>query len=398
MPPQTLTTWWEESSDIDFDPVYQRSGHIWPIKMKQDLVDTVLNGFDIPKLYVANFTLLDSPLNQGGKKYAVIDGKQRLNALFGFFAGEYALPKTFTYYEDTALELGGLSYKDLVNNYPRIARRFDNYPLTVVHVVTDDESKINELFLRLNASKPLTGAEVRNAMRGEVPAIIRDLVAHPFWSKIRFNTLRGQDKNAAAKLLLIEHTGTFVDTKKTQLDDLVRRANEAAETAARADGGATSIADVEDIERSTEEVLPESEEEAESLISDDLVEKVAETDHPDIGRSAMRVKRELDKLSNIFIERDSLLAQQAQLPVIYWLVREIKLDRVAKVRPFLQKFDLDRQENRRRDIGDPSRDLTLVDFEMLTRSSNDQGSIRGRYGILRRRFDAFTNWTSEQNG
>lgn len=398
MPSQTLTTWWEEREDIDFEPVYQRKGHIWPLTMKQDLVDTVLNGFDIPKLYVANFTLLNSPLNQSGKKYAVIDGKQRLLALFGFFAGEYTLPKTFTYYDNPSFELGGLSYKDLVNNYPRVARRFDNYPLTVVHVVTDDEAKINELFLRLNASKPLTGAEIRNAMLGEVPTVIRELVEHPFWTRIKFNTLRGQDKNTAAKLLLIEHTGAFVDTKKTQLDNLVRAANESAEAAARASGGVDSIANDEAIERSTEEALPESAEQAEALITADLVDKAEETEDPDFRRSAERVKAELDKMAGIFIDKDPLLVQQAQIPVIYWLVREIEPSRLAKVRPFLQKFDQDRQANKRREIQDPNRDSTLIDFEMLTRSSNDQGSIRGRYGILRRRFDLFTGWTSDESG
>lgn len=396
MPSQTLTTWWEERSDIDFEPVYQRKGHIWPLKMKQDLVDTVLNGFDIPKLYVANFTLLNSPLNQSGKKYAVIDGKQRLLALFGFFGDEFALPDTFTYYDNPSLALGGLAYKDLLKNYPRVARRFDNYPLTVVHVVTDDEAKINELFLRLNASKPLTGAEIRNAMLGEVPTVIRELVQHPFWDKIAFNTMRGQDKNTAAKLLLIEHTGTFVDTKKTQLDSLVRAAKESAESAALAAGGMGSIADDEAIARSTEEALPESVDEAEALITEDLVDKAEETEYPDVRRSAERVKVELDKMVNIFIDRDQLLVQQAQIPVVYWLVREIEPSRLPKVRLFLQKFDQDRQANKRREIEDPDRDRTLIDFEMLARSSNDQASIRGRYGILRRRFDLFTGWTSDQ--
>lgn len=389
MPAQTLATWWEERSEIEFEPVYQRKGHIWPLKMKQDLVDTVLNGFDIPKLYVANFTLLNSTLNQTGKKFAVIDGKQRLMALFDFFAGNYTLPNTITYYDDPSIDLRGLAYKDLVNNYPRIARRFDNYPLTVVHVVTDDEAKINELFLRLNASKPLTGAEIRNAMLGEVPAAIRELVAHSFWRKIKFNVLRGQDKNTAAKLLLIEHTGTFVDTKKTQLDKLVLEAHENADATARAAGGADSFADDEAFERSTDEVLPESADEAEVMIAEDLVEKAEETEDANITRSAKRVKDELDKLTEIFIDRDPLLSQPSQIPVIYWLVREIPSNLLTRVRPFLQQFDQDRQANKRRDIDNPDRDMTLVDFEMLARSSNDQGSIRGRHGILRRRFYSY---------
>lgn len=395
MPTQTLTTWWEESSDIDMEPVYQRKGHVWSLSMKQNLVDTVLNGFDIPKFYMANFILLNSELNQSGKKFAVIDGKQRLLALFGFFAGEFTLSHTFVYNDDTSLELGGLAYKDLVNNYPRIARKFDNHHLAVVHIVTDDEAKINELFLRLNASKPLTGAEIRNAMQGEVPVAIRSLVSHPFWTKIRFSTLRGQDKNTAAKLLLIEHAGTFTDTKKTQLDLLVQAANEKTESAARAAGGADTFADEEDLERSASEVLPASPIDAENLIAEDLIEKFEETTDTDIARSTARVVGILDKMNSIFIDRDPLLASQAQIPIIYWLVREVDSDRLRKVRPFLEKFEGDRQANKRRELNDSQRDLALVDYEMLARSSNDQGSIRGRYGILRRRFDLYTGDKSD---
>lgn len=391
LPPQTLTTWWEERSDIDFEPTYQRKGHVWPLKMKQNLVDTVLNGFDIPKLYVANFTLLNSPLNKNHKKYAVIDGKQRLLALFGFFSGDYALPDTFTYDEDLALKLGGFSYKDLVSNFPRIARRFDNYPLSVVHVVTDDETKINELFVRLNASRPLTGAEVRNAMLGDVPKVIRELMTHPFWTKIKFNTLRGQDKNTAAKLLLLEHTGTFVDTKKSQLDELVRQANEKAQGEALAADGVGAIADDEAIERSTENAFPESIEERERLITADFVDKAEESEDPDVHRSAQRVQAVLGKMVDIFNDKDSLLTQQAQVPVIYWLVREIEPSHLPKVRPFLIEFERVRQANKKRAIDDGDYDRTLSDFEMLARSSNDKGSIRGRYAILRHRFDIFVS-------
>ena len=57
---------------------------------------------------------------------------------------------------------------------------------------------------------------------GAVPEIIRDLVTHSFFTtKIKFSTQRSQDKNLAAKLLLIEHRGQMVDTKKAHLDRLV---------------------------------------------------------------------------------------------------------------------------------------------------------------------------------
>jgi hypothetical protein len=275
-------------------------------------------------------------------KYAVIDGKQRLLTLFGFFEGKVLLSKEFVLFDDPGIDVRGLSYTDLVANHPRVARRFDNFNLTMMGVVTDDEQKINELFLRLNVSKPLTGAETRNAMAGYVPALIRDLTEHPFWNRVRFSRLRGQDKNAAAKLLLIEHTGTFVDTKKKQLDDLVRQANEAERAA-----NLTSADDDEDIDDTQE-------------TTDDLIEAAldSESESRDISRSADRVRAVLDRLTPLFVVNDPVLNQQAQIPVIYWLAREIDDSRLRLFRAFLERFEQERTRNRALGLGDPNRDVT----------------------------------------
>ena len=97
-----------------------------------------------------------------------------------------------------------------------------------MRVITDDKSKINELFVRLNRSKPLTGAEIRNAMTGPVPEIIRVLVMRDmFKSCIRFPVKRGQDKNAAAKLLLFEHAEKMTETKRRNLDLFTEEARRA---------------------------------------------------------------------------------------------------------------------------------------------------------------------------
>jgi hypothetical protein len=108
-------------------------------------------------------------LNSSGTQYAVIDGKQRLGAIFDFFDNKLRLAKDFEWTQNLDLSLSGLSYKDLLQNQPRAASKFANYNLSVMRVITDDEAKINELFVRLHRSKPLTGAETRNAMGGVVP-------------------------------------------------------------------------------------------------------------------------------------------------------------------------------------------------------------------------------------
>ena len=141
----------------------------------------------MPKLYVADFTWGDSTLNKRKLAYAIIDGKQRFEAIFDFFDGKIVLNEDFAFLDNPVLSLAGLSYQDLQKNYPEVAEEFDNYNLTVMSVAAQDEKPIHELFVRLNRSKSLTGAEVRNAMAGPAPAVIRQIAKHEFFTEnVRF--------------------------------------------------------------------------------------------------------------------------------------------------------------------------------------------------------------------
>ena len=205
---KTLSWWRSRRSKIDMQPSYQRRGRLWSPADKAYLVDSILNGFDVPKLYMADFTYGNSKINESNLPYAIIDGKQRLEAIFDFFDGKVILNDDFVFIEQPNLKLGGLGYKDLQSGYVDIAEIFDNFNLAVMSVVTNDAELINELFVRLNRSKPLTGAEVRNAMAGPAPGIIRELAKHEFFKElIAFKTTRLEDQNAAAKLLLFEYNG-----------------------------------------------------------------------------------------------------------------------------------------------------------------------------------------------
>ena len=41
----------QQKEYINFSPSYQRMGGIWNKRQKQMLIDSILNGFDIPKIY-----------------------------------------------------------------------------------------------------------------------------------------------------------------------------------------------------------------------------------------------------------------------------------------------------------------------------------------------------------
>lgn len=337
---KTLSWWRSRRNRIDMDPPYQRRAHLWSNTDKAYLIDSILNGFDVPKLYVADFTFGDSRLNKKKLPYAIIDGKQRLEAIFDFFDGKIVLNSDFALLENPSLALGGLGYKDLAQNHADIAEMFDNYNLSVMSVITNRAELINELFVRLNRSKPLTGAEIRNAMAGPAPGVIRELAKLEYFKTcVAFPVQRGQDLNAAAKILMFEFHGKPQETKKTTLDAFVREAAKRKENLELA--GRRAYATVSD-------------------------------------------------LNSIFLPKDRLLSSAGLMPVYYWFVRSLKTAEYSRVRDFLVRFEEERRKNRARAEGgsDPKElDRQLLAYDQFNRSTNDLQSHVGRIQILEDRFN-----------
>lgn len=336
--------WWRtQRSKIDMSPEYQRKGRLWSKTDKSFLIDSVLNHYDIPKIYIADFTFGDSRLNKKKLSYAIIDGKQRLETFFEFYDGKVVLDEDFIYLDNHSLKLGGLGYSDLRKNYPEIADDFDNFHLAVVHVITDDEERINELFIRLNRSKPLTGAELRNAMPGPLPKVTRLLVKHDFIQNcIKFPASRAQDHNAAQKILLFEYYEDMLETKRKNLDDFAREVNRGEE---------------------------------------DKIEL-----------ASRRALDNLDRMAEIFLPKDALLRSAGLLPVYYWFIRQQKNNFDPYIREYLLLFDRARKHYLHEDtkfIPPSGLEKVFSDFEIYNRSTNDVRSHRGRYSILDRYFKEY---------
>ncbi len=86
--PRSLKWWYEQHllGRIHMEPSYQRRSYIWSKWKRAHLIDSLINDFDVPKFYIANFAEMPSKsMNQQHLPYAIIDGKQRLLAIFEFF-------------------------------------------------------------------------------------------------------------------------------------------------------------------------------------------------------------------------------------------------------------------------------------------------------------------------
>jgi len=317
------------------DPVYQREGDIWNLDKKQLLIDTIINGFDVPKIYMHKFTS-QTPPPSPGLEYAVIDGKQRLNAIWEFILGEISLADDFEYVRQVELDLRGFTYADLSREFPDIKADFDAYHLTVVTIETDEIELIEDMFSRLNEAMPLNAAEKRNARGGPLPAATRVLCAEPFFiEKIPFTNRRYRHLDLGAKMLFLASRETVSDTKKAYIDKFF------------------------DTHRNS-------------------------TTH-DIATFVNKAHLVVDRMAQIFVNKDRLLRSVGMI-ILYFLLMEraIELGRESLItRTTLEEFERMRSANRERaalDIAEA--DYNLLEFDRYTQSPNDAIALRFRLAVI----------------
>ncbi|MEP3629228.1 MAG: DUF262 domain-containing protein [Hyphomicrobiales bacterium] len=134
----TICAW---KNRIDPMPDYQRPP-AWSRKQKQLLIDSILRNYDIPKIYWRS-------VERGNNiKYEVVDGQQRLRAIWEFHAGEYGLAKDIDPIDN--IDCSGKKYNDLDLDISVI---FDSYSVDIAiiedAIQTDEEDEVRDMFLRL---------------------------------------------------------------------------------------------------------------------------------------------------------------------------------------------------------------------------------------------------------
>jgi hypothetical protein len=320
---------------IQVRPEYQRQSDIWTLDERQLLVDSILNGFDVPKLYFHKFR---EPLTKGGKTYdyAIIDGKQRLETIWNFIGGKIALADDFEYFRDPSIKAGGMKYAELGNAYPDLKVQFDSFQLTAICIETDDIELIEEMFSRLNEAVPLTAPEKRMAAGGPLPRAIKKLANEPFFTKdLPFPNKRYRHFDLATKFLLAEDREKVVDTKKAYLDEFVERFSEESRT--------------------------------------------------HMPRSLWSARETVGYMADVFAHKDVLLRQVGMVTVYYHLFRIARTEGwVGKItRSKLLEFEVQREANREKaEENLASADYDLIEFDRYAQSPNDAGAVKFRLRVM----------------
>jgi len=211
--PWPLTTVYGIRDRIDTNPDYQRPP-VWSLSQKRLLIDTILRGYDIPKIYWRK-------VGKNPDKYEVVDGQQRLRAIWDFMAGNFDLgndPDPLNGYD-----LRNVKYEDPMNKNglpDELRLNFDTYSLDVIVLTDTDEEEVREMFLRLQNGTSLKAQEKRNAMSGNMRDFIKKLAEHNFFKSCKFDNSRYTYDLIAAQMVKLELEGGPCNVKNTDLNNM----------------------------------------------------------------------------------------------------------------------------------------------------------------------------------
>ena len=144
---------------------YQRK-LVWPEQEKAELIDTILRGYPIPLILLA-----ERPSIHGPGRYEILDGVQRLNAIFSFIENHYPVnDKYFDVNEFTrAKQLSDEGVFSVAEeDKPRLDERecanILDYQLAVTTFSAFGDEEVTEVFGRINSrGRQLSDQERRQA-------------------------------------------------------------------------------------------------------------------------------------------------------------------------------------------------------------------------------------------
>ncbi|OAJ58383.1 hypothetical protein A6V36_05520 [Paraburkholderia ginsengiterrae] len=139
---------------IKLDPDYQRR-HRWSPETSSRLIESVILNIPIPVIFISQDVDVDEEA-AGNPRYTVIDGQQRLTAIFDFMKNELPLSEL-----ETLSELNGAYYKDLP---PFLIRRLEERTIKCLRIDSTVDPQVKfDIFERLNTgSIKLESQELRN--------------------------------------------------------------------------------------------------------------------------------------------------------------------------------------------------------------------------------------------
>lgn len=327
-----------QKSAIDFSPAYQRHSSLWKKAQKQLLIDSILNGLDIPKFY---FQFMPPAVENLHYNYAIIDGKQRIETILGFIDDKFPLSNEFTFLDDSLTQqfgdISGKYFSELESIVPALIAQFWQYELNIVFMDTTTPDIINELFVRLNSGVPVSTSEKRNANGGILSNKIQELCDTSlfFTKKIKIANHRFAQNDLALKLLMLE-SGEWDLTKKS----------------------------------------------VDNFLNDNR-------DFRSCSTAFEELRRKVNSIAEVFVDRDNLLSKKNIIITLYTVLADIPIE---KLRLFMQYFENYRAAVQTEDNTNDEHALLNEFTRLLQQGSDKKSSIQERSNIMKKYIQEFLKY------
>ncbi|PZO73905.1 MAG: DUF262 domain-containing protein [Mesorhizobium amorphae] len=138
-----------ERKELVVNRDYQRSSGLWTDSPSSYFIDTILEGYPFPKIYM--YESVDRP-NRSVRK-EIVDGQQRIKAITRYHDNEFSLKVESRYSNKKFEELD-----------PEVQDMFLSYPVSVDVIRNASRTEILQMFRRMNAyTLPLNEPEKRHS-------------------------------------------------------------------------------------------------------------------------------------------------------------------------------------------------------------------------------------------
>lgn len=155
---------------IRLNPEYQRK-HRWSEESSSRLIESLILNIPVPLIYISQDIDVDEEVEEDIARYSVIDGQQRLTAIYNFLTNKSTLVGL-----EVLEDLNGLKYNQLP---PFLIRRLEERTIRCLRIDSTIDNQVKyDIFERLNSgSVKLEPQELRNATcRGAFKDLIKELV------------------------------------------------------------------------------------------------------------------------------------------------------------------------------------------------------------------------------
>jgi hypothetical protein len=185
-------------------PDWQRE-EVWSRSKKQNLIDSILHGWKLPKFYFLK-------TSEDPEEFEVVDGQQRLSAIFEFFDDALELS------EDSAQRFGAKIYSELPD---ATSDAFDDFEIEYDEITDATDDEVKGFFQRLQEGLPLTSSEKLNSIPSNLVDYLRRKASHPFFMKVSVSNRRYGHFDVLAKVAAIEIDGIEVGLRFDELRAMV---------------------------------------------------------------------------------------------------------------------------------------------------------------------------------